>query len=359
MNIYSEWQSILWSLLTLAIAAVAGLILHRIVYGAARRVTRRTPGKTDDLLLHYSIRPARLIVPVAAMLLTTPGLPLPEHIVQTIRHGVLLALIGGISWLFISLLGVIEDLLSERYRIDVADNLAGRRVKTQVHVLRRITSVIIVVVGFAVMLMTFPTIWNIGAGLFASAGAAGLVVGMAAKPTLSSLLAGIQIALTEPIRLDDVVVVEGEWGRIEEILTTYVVVRIWDQRRLVLPLSYFIEHPFQNWTRSTSEILGTVFLYVDYTVPVEQLRAELHRILSSSPLWDGRVWNLQVTNAKESTVEVRALMSSSDSGKAWDLRCLVRERMLEFIQTHCPHALPRTRADVSGQVRTEPAQGTP
>jgi small-conductance mechanosensitive channel len=264
------------------------------------------------------------------------------------RHALVLGLIAAITWLLVSLLNVVEDLLGERYRIDVPDNLEGRRIKTQVHVLRRITAVLVMVVGFAAMLMTFPTIWNVGAGLFASAGAAGLVVGMAAKPTLSSLLAGIQIALTEPIRLDDVVVVEGEWGRIEEISATYVVVRIWDQRRLVLPLTYFIEHPFQNWTRSSSEILGTAFFFVDYLVPVDALRARLHEILQSTPLWDRRVWNLQVTDATPSTLQIRALMSAANSSDAWDLRCLVREQLIQFIQQNYPEALPRTRADVSG-----------
>lgn len=209
------------------------------------------------------------------------------------RHFKVLTLIGGVSWLAISLLGVVEDLLSVKHRIDVEDNLAARRIEAQVHLFRRTAAAVIATAEFAVMLMTFPTIWNIGAGLFASAGAAGLVVGMAAKPTLSSLLAGIQIALTEPIRLGDVVIVEGEWGRIEEILATYVVVRIWDQRRLVLPLTYFIEHPFQNRTRSSSENLGTVFLFADYTIPMDEVRAERHRILQSTELWDGRAWNLQ------------------------------------------------------------------
>jgi small-conductance mechanosensitive channel len=203
--------------------------------------------------------------------------------------------------------------------------------------------VIVITVGF--MLMTFPEIRRLGLSLFASAGIAGLVIGMAARPALSNLIAGLQIALTEPIRIDDVVIVEGEWGRIEEIGTTYVVVKIWDLRRMVVPLSYFIEKPFQNWTRVSADILGSVFLYTDYTVPVEALREELTRILKSTQLWDGTVNVLQLSDAREHTVEVRALMSARNSSDQWDLRCFVRERLIAFLQKNYPEALPRTRAE--------------
>jgi hypothetical protein len=194
--------------------------------------------------------------------------------------------------------------------------------------------------------MTFPSIRHVGESLFASAGLAALAAGLAAKSTLSSLVAGVQIALTQPIRLDDVVIVEGEWGWVEEITTTYVIVRIWDLRRLVLPLSYFIEKPFQNWTRQTADILGTVFLYTDYTVPVEEVRQEVHRILEASGMWDGKVWNLQVTDAKDHVIELRALMSAPNGGKAWDLRCHVREKLIEFMQRKYPQSLPRVRAEL-------------
>jgi hypothetical protein len=198
------------------------------------------------------------------------------------------------------------------------------------------------------MLMTFPAIRHVGITLFASAGLAGLVAGMAARSTLSNLLAGVQIALTEPIRLDDVVIVEGEWGWIEEIGTTYVVVRIWDLRRLVVPLSYFIEHPFQNWTRVTSDLLGTVFVYTDYRVPVDEVRVELHRILQASGMWDGKAWGLQVTDATEHTLQLRALMSATDSSTAWDLRCHVREKLIALLQQRYPQSLPRVRAELDG-----------
>jgi len=197
------------------------------------------------------------------------------------------------------------------------------------------------------MLMTFPNIRHLGESLFASAGLAAVVAGLAARTTLSSLLAGVQIALTQPIRLDDVVIVEGEWGWIEEITTTYVVVRVWDLRRLVVPLSYFIEKPFQNWTRRTADLLGTVFVYTDYNVPVDQIRRELHDILERSGMWDGRVWGLEVTNATDRTMELRALMSATDGPKAWDLRCHVREKLIDFLQKNYPLSLPRVRADIN------------
>jgi small-conductance mechanosensitive channel len=186
---------------------------------------------------------------------------------------------------------------------------------------------------------------NLGASLLASAGIAGLVVGIAARPILGNLLAGLQIALTQPIRIDDVVVVEGEWGRIEEIGAAYVVVAIWDQRRLVLPLQYFIEKPFENWTRAASELLGTVFLWVDYGMPVDLLREELRRVCEASPDWDRRVAEIQVTEAGERAVQLRVLVSARDASRAWDLRCHVRERLIDYVRREHPEFLPRLRAE--------------
>lgn len=196
------------------------------------------------------------------------------------------------------------------------------------------------------MLMTFDKVRQLGTSILASAGIIGIIVGLAAQRTIATLLAGLQIAITQPIRVDDVVIVENEWGRIEEITFTYVVVRIWDLRRLILPITYFIEKPFQNWTRVTADILGTVFIYVDYTVPVQAIREELHRILKSTDLWDGKAWGLQVTNATERTVELRALMTAPDASAAWDLRCEVREKILEFVQKKYPDGLPKVRAEI-------------
>lgn len=346
-QIAAHWQAWLWWAGGLAAAVGIALLCHYIVFSAAKRVARRTGNRLDDSLIRHGEKPAKLIFPLIAAFLVLRVTPLPRDLSNPISHLISLALIASIAWLFIALIDVVEDLVVERYRTDVPDNLLARRIKTQVQVLRRLAIVTIGVIALSIMLMTFPSIWHLGAGLFASAGVAGLVIGMAARPTLSNLLAGVQLALTEPIRIDDVVIVEGEWGWIEEISTTYVVVRIWDLRRLIVPLSHFIEQPFQNWTRVTADLLGTVYVYTDYTVPVEEVRQELRRILESSGMWDGKVCVLQVTNATEHAMELRALMSAPDSGKAWDLRCYVREKLIGFLQTRYPESLPRTRAEIA------------
>jgi hypothetical protein len=214
-------------------------------------------------------------------------------------------------------------------------------------VLARSVMVVIVIIGFGGALMTFPAVRQVGASLLASAGVAGLVAGIAARPVLGNLIAGLQIALSQPIRLDDVVVIQGEWGRVEEITGTYVSIRIWDQRRLIVPLQWFIENPFTNWTRNSSQIIGTVFFFVDYRMPLAPMREELERILQNAPEWDKRVQVLQVTDATEKSMQLRVLVSSFDSGLNWDLRCRVREGLLNFMQSSYPQFLPRTRADIS------------
>ena len=251
----------------------------------------------------------------------------------------------------ISAVYVAEDLLLRRYEIGTSDNLRARRVRTQMQFMRRISIFLLLFVDAGLILSLFhdSKIWHFGAGLLASAGLASLVLATAAKSTASNLLAGLQIAFTEPIRIDDVVVVQGQWGRIEEITTAYVVIALWDQRRLIVPLSYFIENSFENWTRNSSDILGTSFLYVDYSVPVEALRQEFTRILESSPLWDRRVNAFQVTNLSEHTMELRCLLSARNSSESFDLRCIVREKMIDYIQKNYPDAFPRTRFSAISQ----------
>jgi small-conductance mechanosensitive channel len=217
----------------------------------------------------------------------------------------------------------------------------------------------VVVVAIAVMLMTFPRVRELGTSLLASAGIAGLVVGLAARPLLENIIAGLQIALTEPIRLDDVVIVQGEWGRIEEITATYVVVRIWDERRLVVPLSWFLTNPFQNWTRDSAQLLGTAFLLLDYRAPIDEIRAELQRLCAASTNWDKRVCKVQVTDTKDRTIEVRLLVSAADSSKQWDLRCEIREGILTFLQKNYPEALPTTRVAWEGGNRGQPNSPAP
>lgn len=341
-----NWKSWLWAAAGLAGAIVLALIVHFLVFLLIKRFAGRTSSVVNDSLVRHSEGPTRWIFPLIAILLAVPLLPIRPEILKPLQHALGLGVIASVAWVVILLVDVFADAISVKYAIDVADNLAARQIQTQAQVLRRILVVVIILLTLGIMLMTFPAIRTLGTSLLASAGLAGLVLGMAMRPTLASLIAGIQIALTQPIRIEDVVIIEGEWGWIEEIRTTYVVVRIWDLRRLVVPLSYFIEKPFQNWTRLTANLLGTVFVYVDYSISTDEVRQELHRILESSGMWDGKVWGLQVTDAKEHTLELRALMSAPDGSKAWDLRCYVREKLIRFLQEHHPQSLPRTRADV-------------
>ncbi len=252
-------------------------------------------------------------------------------------------LIISISWIFIATIRTIKRLFFEKYDTSEEDNLKSRKFQTQFNILERIIIILVIIVSVGLILMLFDDVKRIGISLFASAGIAGLIIGLAAQRIIASVIAGLQIAITQPIRLDDVVIIENEWGRIEEITLTYVVVNIWDKRRLIVPSTYFFEKPFQNWTRNTAEILGTVFIYTDYNVPFDALRKELTRLLENTPLWDKKVNVLQVTDSKENSVEIRALMSAKDSSTAWDLRVYVREKLIDFIQKNYPESLPRKR----------------
>ncbi|WP_439473900.1 mechanosensitive ion channel family protein [Algoriphagus formosus] len=252
-------------------------------------------------------------------------------------------IILGFTWCLLVLTGILKRVFLKQFDISQENNLRARKVYTQLNIFQKIVNFIIIILGVGLILVSFEPIRKIGVGLFASAGVAGIIIGFSAQKAIGTLVAGIQIAFAQPFRLDDAVVVEGEWGWIEEINLTYVVVRIWDQRRLVLPTTYFLEKPFQNWTRTSADIIGSVFIYTDYSVPFDALREELDRILENTPLWDKKVKVLQVTDAKERTVESRILVSAKNSPTAWDLRVHVREKMIEFLQKNYPAALPRTR----------------
>lgn len=342
---WPEWREMLWSLAGIGAALLIASLVHSVLFRVAQRLTLHKRGVLAHSLLHCET-PVRWILLLLVEMAAVPFLPLSDAVRSILRHGIGIALIGATSWLLIAMIDVLQAVLADRYSIEMADNLAARRVYTQVQVLRRIATVMITVIAIAVMLMTFPSIRHLGESLFASAGLAAVVAGLAARTMLTNLLAGVQIALTQPIQIEDVVIVEGEWGWVEEITTTFVVVRIWDLRRLILPISYFIEKPFQNWTRKSADLLGTVFLYTDYSVPVEEIRQELHRVLLASKLWDGKVWALHVTNSTDHALELRALMSAANGSTAWDLRCFVREKLVEFLQRNYPHCLPKTRADI-------------
>ncbi|BCR04620.1 mechanosensitive ion channel protein MscS [Desulfuromonas versatilis] len=334
-------------------AAAVGWLIYLAAFKGLHRFAGRTDTALDNSLVRRWRGPGRVLVPLLLIILVAPSLKFPPEVLGVLRNLISVAFIGGLAWLLVNTTFAVRDLFLNRYDVSVRDNLKARVVHTQVNVLVKILLVVIFVIALASMLMTFEKIRQVGVSLLASAGLVGIIAGFAAQRSLATLIAGIQIAITQPIRIDDVVIVEGEWGRIEEITLTYVVVRIWDLRRLVVPITWFLEKPFQNWTRISADILGTVFLYTDYTVPVEALRQELDRVLKGSQNWDGKVSGLVVTNATERSMELRALMSAADSGRAWDLRCEVREKLIDFIRRNYPESLPRVRAELKSDVPLE------
>lgn len=338
-------------------ATLVGIAAHRVALVLLRRHSEGegSQGEIDwtDAFLEHCGRPIAWSLPVLSVYLVFPVAWPGAREEGPVGRIFAIGLIVLLAWLLTGVVRAGEAWVGSRFRVDVVDNLEARKVHTQAKIIRKILVAVIVVLAIGAILMTFEPLRQVGTGLLASAGLAGIVLGFAAQRTLGNLLAGIQIALTQPIRLDDVVIVEGEWGRIEEITLTYVVVRIWDLRRLVLPISWFIENPFQNWTRTSAELLGTVYLHVDYTVDMAAMRAELERVLAGSEHWNGEVWRMHVTDAKEGAVEVRCLMSADDSGTAWELRCEVREAMLAWLQRKYPGALPRLRAELRRMVEVE------
>jgi small-conductance mechanosensitive channel len=341
-ELIQNWRTTGW---LLGVPVLLGLVGHFLVFKILRKIAHRTGSGIDDSVVRHCYRPFQWTIVVLVIRLALSG-RFPEGVPPSVGQIIAVFLIGVVSWLLISTVFVLEDLVVRRFEVNVKDNLRARKVHTQLRVLKRIAIITVGLIALASMLMTFPKVRQLGTTILASAGIIGIVVGMAAQRTIGAFIAGLQIAFTQPIRVDDVVIVENEWGRIEEITLTYVVVRIWDLRRLIVPVTYFIEKPFQNWTRVTADILGTVFLYVDYTVPIDSVREELHRILKESEHWDGKVCVVQVTNTSERTVELRALMSAADASAAWSLRCDVREKLVEFVRTKFPQALPRVRAEL-------------
>lgn len=344
------WKIIL-SLGILLVAIALGFLIYYILFKILSKWVRRTAIDLDDLIIIYLKSPLRFLIPLVLVMLVIPSLTIPVAFLSLIRHILSLLFIGCLAWILISIVAIFKNLIFRRYDVTVKDNLKARMVHTQIEVIERILIAIISIIALSTMLMTFEKVRQVGVSILASAGVIGIIVGFAAQKSIATLFAGIQIAITQPFRIDDVVIVENEWGRIEEITLTYVVVRIWDLRRLVLPITYFLEKPFQNWTRTSADILGTVFIYADYTIPVQKVREELQRILKDSEWWDGEVSGVQVTNATEHTIEMRALMSSADASSAWNLRCEVREKLLAYIRKNYPQCLPKVRAEI-------PEQGT-
>jgi small-conductance mechanosensitive channel len=327
-------------------AAIIALLLHVGALALARRWIgdRQTFLRT---VLAATKGPTRLALVLVALAITLPLAPLAGSTASTLARLLGLATICLLGWTALTALHIGADLYLRRFRLDVDDNLLARKHITQVRVLERVMDVVIVLVTIGFALMTFDAVRQFGVTLFASAGVAGIVAGLAARPVLTNFLAGVQLAVAQPIRIDDAIVVENESGNVEEITFSYVVVRLWDLRRMVVPLSYFIEKPFQNLTRTGGELIGSVFLYVDHTAPVDAIRKKLIEIVTQSGLWNGKVVSLQVSDCKETTIELRALMSANSGSAAWDLRCEVREKLIDFLQGEYPSALPRRRYEAA------------
>ncbi|MCU4183297.1 mechanosensitive ion channel family protein [Acidiferrimicrobium sp. IK] len=331
---------------------VFALLVHAAVFFALRRAAPRL--STAGALARRAKGAARMVaVAVAAASAWSAAAPRVSWS-ATASHVLAVGQIGSFGWLVVELILALEDSSFSRYDVSVTDNLRARKLRTQILVLRRVTVAVVAIIAIAASLLTFHSIRVVGTSLLASAGIAGLVAGTAARPVLGNLIAGIQLAFTEPIRLDDVLVVNGDYGWVEEITLSYVVLRCWDRRRLVLPVSYFTTTPFENWTRSSADLLGVVYLYLDYTAPIDELRAKLADVVADSPLWDGQTATLQVTDATDRTVQVRALVSASNSSAAFDLRCLVREELIGWVGRHHPEALPRDRYVGGPDPATEP-----
>jgi small-conductance mechanosensitive channel len=356
---HSRQRELFFSVAALCVAIVVGLGLHYIAFQILARIRKTEPKQRPRLLtvLQRLSHPARFIVILTGVAVVLPWLHIPHDALHIAFKTLGVLWFASLGWLMVASVYMAEDLFIARYDITVSDNLTARRVRTQMQLLRRIAIAFLLVIDAGLILSVFrdSQIWHYGAGLLASAGLASLVLATAAKSTAENFLAGLQIAFTEPIRLDDVVIVQGQYGNVEEITTTYVIVKIWDSRRLVVPLSYFIENPFENWTRQSSDLLGTAFLYVDYSVPVEELRQEFTRVLESARQWDRRVNALQVTDMTAQTMEIRCLASARNASDLFDLRCIIRETMIGFIQRNYPASFSRTRFAAIGSDEAPPS----
>jgi len=334
--------------LQLAVVFVVTSVIVKLTMQLLRQLGRVRWKQWIEAGLDAVDAPLLVGLPCAAVIRAVPATDLDPAAAAGVRHAAVVLLIIAVGWLIIAATGVARRVVEHRYRMDVADNLSARSINTKFRVLTRVLVLLVTVSTTGLVLVTFPSVRALGAGLLASAGMAGLVIGLSARPFLETMLASIQIALTEPINIDDVLIVEGEWGRVEEIRATYVVVRIWDDRRLILPLTYFLEQPFQNWTRSAANITGVVSVTVDYRTPVDAVRAAIKPVVESHAKFDGRFWNVQITDADERGMKLRILCTAADASNAWDLRCDVREALIAWLNENHSECLPRVRAEVPG-----------
>ncbi|MBU1347043.1 MAG: mechanosensitive ion channel family protein [Alphaproteobacteria bacterium] len=341
-----------------AVFVAAGWVVHVLVFAVLRFLVSKR-----DLFWRGVVERARkklrilmILIAIGFSVTASPLDPAPSAAIRTI---VLFASILVVGWITAGAVGMWGVVYMRRFNMDAEDNLAARKHITQARILQRAAVILIGLITVALAMMTIPAVRQWGVSLLASAGVVGIIAGLALQPYLTNLVAGIQIATAQPIRIDDAVIVENEWGTIEEITSTYVVVKLWDWRRLILPLTYFINKPFQNWTRESARLIGSAFIYVDYEAPMDRLRAELERICKASPLWDGDVVSLQVTDVTDRVAQVRCLASGRNAGVVFDLRCEIREQMLAFIRDECPEALPQDRLSVERNAMDPQPNGQP
>lgn len=328
----------------LLLSVIVGLTIRWVVIRSLKQYNRLHTTSVGQSVQENLTNRTKIFFPILVFFLAQPVINFPEDEVDLVVFKITqVMLILSFGWVLLRMVRVVEDVAYEHYSVRRNDPFKTRKIKTQLQFIRRILIVIIFLLMISAILLSFPEVRNIGATLLTSAGVAGIIIGFAAQKSLANLLAGLQIAITQPIKIDDSVIVEGEWGRIEEITLTYVVVMVWDKRRIVLPINYFIEKPFQNWTRTSAELLGPIVLYLDYSLPLEALRSELDRVLKVEPLWDQKVKVIQVMDTTEKCMVVRVLVSAKDAPTAWDLRCSVREKLITFIQKNYPEAFPKNR----------------
>ncbi|RFZ94110.1 mechanosensitive ion channel family protein [Mucilaginibacter conchicola] len=350
---FNTWSKqmphLVWNLLIIAAVLLIGYVVKVIVKLLLNYYKNKKDAEYSFLrsfVTHFS-KSLNHFIPLLTLNILLPYFALKDVYADDIRKWFGILLVISFAALLTNAIKILEDFIYYKYDFNKEDNLKERKVRTQLSFVRKLSTVLIILITLSLILLSFDSVRKLGAGLLTGVGIGGIIIGFAAQKSLGNLLAGFQIAFTQPIRIDDVLVVEGEWGRVEDITLTYVVLNIWDQRRLILPINYFIEKPFQNWTRTTSQLLGTVFLYVDYEVPIDAMREELARLLEATPLWDKRVGIIQVTDVKPSTIELRVLVSARNSSMAFDLRCYIRENLIKYLQQNYPGSLPKNRIEIN------------
>jgi small-conductance mechanosensitive channel len=333
---------------------VGAFILYSVIFIILKKLSANKKRFLPGLLQKYIYFPGLTMILAAVAFI---GFPLLEHLISKtiygyVRHGLLVAMIIAAAHLILRAITVLREVLLRHYQTEDKADFSLRKAKTKFQLIQQVLNFLIIIGAVSAILMTFPGIRNIGSTLLASAGVVGLILGFAAQKSLGTIFAGIQIAIAQPIRLDDVVVVEGEFGTIGEISLTYVVLNTWDGRRIMVPINYFLENSFENWTRISPEVVGKVKLNVDFTLPVDEIRDRVYEWLDASELWDKRKRGLLVTAATENTMEIRVTMSTKDSDDAFDLECLIREKLIAYIREKYPEALPQARLSIKNNERT-------